>query len=41
VSAYGANRDFFMHTYRNLYPEIYDFANLHAAFVASSLGAAG
>ncbi len=35
MSAYGANRDFFMHTYRNLYPQIYDFANLHAAFVAA------
>jgi hypothetical protein len=27
--AAGANRVFFMKTYRNLYPQVYDFENLY------------
>ncbi|MEI6179430.1 MAG: reverse transcriptase/maturase family protein [Chloroflexales bacterium] len=39
--AVGAGRDFFMRTYRNLYSQVYDFANLYAAYRAARLAKRG
>ena len=35
ASAAGADREFFMKTYRNLYPQVYDFENLYVSYRAA------
>ncbi len=39
--ATGAKRDFFMKTYRNFYPQIYDFDNLYRAYTTARRGKRG